>query len=155
MPATKGNNFWEKRSKHGRNKLFATPKSLLDAAYEYFEWCTNNPLIAVDFKGGGAKRVELPKMRAFTMNGLCIFLGVSNTYFYDLKASLSIKKDQHSIDMLDTIGTIETIVYEQKFTGAAAGLLNPSIIARELGLADKKEQIHRMEEGAIVDWSSE
>ena len=34
---------------------------------------------------------------------------------------------------------IEDIIYEQKFTGAAADLLNPNIIARDLGLADKKE----------------
>jgi hypothetical protein len=30
-------------------------------------------------------------------------------------------------------------MYEQKFSGAAAGLLNPNIIARDLGLADKSE----------------
>jgi hypothetical protein len=28
---------------------------------------------------------------------------------------------------------------EQKFTGAAAGLLNGNLVARELGLADKAE----------------
>jgi cellobiose-specific phosphotransferase system component IIB len=33
---------------------------------------------------------------------------------------------------------IETI-YVQKLTGAAAGLLNPNIIAREIGLAEKTE----------------
>nr|WP_261640834.1 DNA-packaging protein [Erwinia mallotivora] len=33
----------------------------------------------------------------------------------------------------------EQIIYNQKFTGAAADLLNANIIARELGLADKRE----------------
>ena len=31
------------RSKHGRDKLFATPELLWDAACEYFQWCDENP----------------------------------------------------------------------------------------------------------------
>jgi hypothetical protein len=31
------------------------------------------------------------------------------------------------------------VILDQKFTGAAADLLNPNIIARDLGLTDKKE----------------
>ena len=34
---------------------------------------------------------------------------------------------------------IKRVIFTQKFEGASAGLLNSSIIARELGLADKKE----------------
>ena len=34
---------------------------------------------------------------------------------------------------------IRDIIYDQKFTGAAAGLLESNIIARELGLVDKKD----------------
>lgn len=41
--------------------------------------------------------------------------------------------------MLAVITQAEAVIYEQKFTGAAADLLNPNIIARDLGLADKKE----------------
>ena len=33
------------------------------------------------------------------------------------------------------------IIYTQKFEGSAAGLLNPNIIARDLGLNDKQELI--------------
>lgn len=33
----------------------------------------------------------------------------------------------------------EQIIRTQKFSGAAADLLNPNIIARDLGLVDKKE----------------
>lgn len=33
---------------------------------------------------------------------------------------------------------VEQIIRQQKFEGAAAELLNPNIIARDLGLADKK-----------------
>ena len=39
MAAPKGNQFWMLRSKHGRDKLFATPEALWEAACEYFQWC--------------------------------------------------------------------------------------------------------------------
>jgi len=31
------------------------------------------------------------------------------------------------------------VIYRQKFEGASADMLNPNIIARDLGLADKKD----------------
>ena len=34
---------------------------------------------------------------------------------------------------------VDDIMFSQKFEGAAAGIFNPNIIARDLGLADKKE----------------
>lgn len=34
---------------------------------------------------------------------------------------------------------VETTIYTQKFEGAAVGAFNSNIIARDLGLADKKE----------------
>jgi hypothetical protein len=36
--APKGNEFWKLRSKHGRDKLFATPELFWQAALEYFQW---------------------------------------------------------------------------------------------------------------------
>ena len=41
MAAPKGNQFWMLRSKHGRDKLFATPEALWEAACEYFQWKTH------------------------------------------------------------------------------------------------------------------
>lgn len=131
MGAPSGNQFWKLRSKHGRDKLFETPQLMWEAACEYFEWCENNPLIEVDFKGKDAKRVEMPKMRAFTLIGLCIYLDCSSSYFRAFKITTSNK------DFLTVITHIEEVIYNQKFTGAAAGFLNPNIIARDLGLIDK------------------
>ncbi|WP_290688531.1 terminase small subunit [Haematobacter sp. UBA3484] len=42
-------------------------------------------------------------------------------------------------DLSEVITRVEQIIRTQKFEGAAADLLNPNIIARELGLADKTE----------------
>lgn len=133
MAAPIGNQFWKLRSKHGRDRLFATPELLWEAACEYFEWCENNPLIEVDFRGKDAAQVELPKMRAFTMEGLCRYLDANTRYFKDFEKNCP-------DDFSPIITRIKEIIYDQKFTGAAAGFLNPNIIARDLGLKDASKQ---------------
>lgn len=132
MAATPGNQFWKLRSKHGRDKLFASPELLWDAACEYFEWCDNHPLIEIDFRGKDADRVELPKMRPYTMHGLCLYLDCNTAYFRQFN-------EEHNKDFSTVITRIEEVVYNQKFTGAASGFLNANIIARDLGLSDKKD----------------
>lgn len=139
MAAPLGNQFWKQRSKHGRDRLFETPQLLWEAACEYFQWCDENPLIEIDFKGKDADRVELPKMRAYTMHGLCFYLDCNTVYFNQFELSIRDKTDELSKDFSKVITRIREVVYNQKFTGAAAGFLNPNIIARDLGLADKKE----------------
>lgn len=147
MAAPKGNSFWKLRSKHGRDKIFSSPEVLWEAACEYFEWCEQNPLMEVEQAKGTSKPIkdkktgkmvfppnlaELPKMRAFTWAGLELFLDIDRLRDYKTKES--------HIDFLPVITRIEKIIYTQKFTGAAAGFLNPNIIARDLGLAEKKDQ---------------
>lgn len=139
MAPINGNQFWKLRSKHGRDKIFKSPTLLWEAACEYFEWCDENKLIAIDFKGKDADRVEMPKMRPFTLIGLCHYLDVNSDYFTDFKDSIKEKKDDQSKDFSRIITRIYEIIYRQKFEGAAAGFLNPNIIARDLGLVDKKE----------------
>lgn len=131
MAAPEGNQFWKLRSKHGRDKLFETPDLLREAAHEYFQWCEDNPLY--EEKGfafqGIVTKEKFPKMRAFTLNGLCLYLGCNEAYFRQFKTNCS-------EDFSTVINEIEKTIYEQKFTGAAADLLNANIIARDLGLKD-------------------
>jgi hypothetical protein len=146
MSATTGNSFWELRSKHGRDKLFETPQLLWEAACEYFKWCEENPLYETEAKvtsdgqglGSSVEMVKLPKMRAFTMHGLCLYLDCSTSYFRTFKSVLK----EGDKDFLTVINKIEEVVYNQKFTGAAAGFLNANIIARDLGLSDKVNTEH-------------
>lgn len=137
MAAPTGNQFWKLRSKHGRDKLFETPALLWEAACEYFEWCDDNPLkeMKVFNYQGEIVTAELPKMRAYTLDGLCLYLGCSDSYFRAFKSTLT----EANYDFLTVIHQIEKTIYNQKFTGAAADLLNANIIARDLGLSDKTE----------------
>jgi hypothetical protein len=135
MPAPKGNQFWKLRSKHGRDKLFATPALLWEAACSYFQWCEDNPLYEVKgfaFQGTVTKE-NFPKMRAMTLSGLCFYLHCNEAYFRTFKAQLPEGEE----DFNTVIKEIETVIYNQKFQGAAADLLNANIIARDLGLSDK------------------
>lgn len=131
MAAPKGNSFWQLRSKHGRDKLFTSPEILWEAAQEYFKNCEQNPLLEADWVGKDAIEVKKPKMRAFTWAGLELYLDIDSLREY--------KTNPDYKDFSQVITRIEKIMYEQKFTGAAAGLLHPNIIARDLGLVDKKE----------------
>lgn len=144
MAAPKGNQFWKLRSKHGRDKIFATPELMLEAAYEYFEWCEKNPLIEIDYRGSAPPvKVELPKMRAFTMEGLAMYLDVNTVYFNQFEKSITGKEDETSKDFSKVITHVKEIIYRQKYEGAASGFLNPNIIARDLGLSEKRELDHK------------
>lgn len=142
MAAPKGNQFWKIRSKHGRDKLFASEKLLWAAACEYFEWCDTNPFledniekVKINGVGEELKRVPLSRLRPYTLHGLCGYLDCSTSYFREFKSN----PPKDSDDFLTVIVRIEEVIYNQKFSGAAAGFLNANIISRDLGLADKSE----------------
>lgn len=127
-----GNRFWEERSSHGRNPIFAMPDDLWAAACEYFEWVEANPLWEdrlISFQGK-ATHEPVAKMRAMTIAGLCLFLDISRQGWLDYCSRP---------DFIDVTARIDDVIRSQKFAGAAADLLNANIIARDLGLADKSE----------------
>lgn len=137
MAAPKGNQFWKLRSKHGRDKLFETPDLLWEAACEYFQWCEDNPIKKNDFRGKDADEVIYELDRPFTLSGLCIYLGCSSQYFRNFE-----KNNKDSEDFMAVITCVKEIIFTQKFEGASVGIFNANIIARDLGLTDKKELKH-------------
>ena len=139
MAAPKGNKFWELRSEHGRKTLFSDSEKLWDAACEYFQWIEDNPLIEIDFKGKDADKVELEHIRPFTIHGLCLYLDCNTQYFTDFEKALKEKNTKKAKDFSLVVTRIRETIYNQKFSGAACGFYNPSIIARDLGLTDKTD----------------
>jgi hypothetical protein len=127
-----GNRFWEARSSHGRNPIFASPDDLWTGCREYFEWVEANPLYKdqlVSYQGE-TKHEPVALMRAMTQAGLCIFLDIDRKTWAEY-AKLP--------DFSPVTTRAEEIIYSQKFAGAAADLLNANIIARDLGLADERK----------------
>jgi hypothetical protein len=138
MPAPKGNQFWKARASNGRKKIFSSPESLWESACEYFQWVDDNPLEkAIIYQGEVTGKESL--MRAMTLSGLCIFLDVNTNYFTDFKDRLDNSDDERKEDFTRVINNIYEVIKTQKFEGASAGLLNSNIIARDLGLTDKKQ----------------
>ncbi len=142
MAAPKENRFWMARSSHGRKPIFESPEQLWTASCEYFQWCEDNPLYetkAFAFQGVVTTE-EIPKMRAMTVAGLCLFLDVSQ----DCLSDYGKRKD-----FIGLVADIKQTIYQQKFSGAAADLLNSNIIARDLGLKDKSEYDHKSTDGTM------
>lgn len=130
MAAPVGNQFWRQRSKHGREKLFNDPELWYDACCEYFNWCDTNPLKSYEYNGKDPVKCELEFMRAYTWNGLALYLDC------DVKTLRNLETHK---DFFPFFTRVANIIFSQKFEGAAAGLLKENIISRELGLIDKTE----------------
>lgn len=132
MAAPAGNQFWKARSSHGRKPIFASPEQLETACEEYFQWVEDNPLWEVKAfpYQGEVTEHSLPKMRAMTIGGLCLFLDISQQCWSEYR-----ERDGFG----EVTTRVEQTIRAQKFAGASADLLNANIIARDLGLADKSE----------------
>ncbi|KKF37058.1 DNA-packaging protein [Erwinia tracheiphila] len=132
MAPPKGNRFWEARSSHGRKPVFESPEALWAASVEYFEWVEKHPLKEqkIFCFQGAVTRATVNKMRAMTVKGLCLFLDISHTTWNNYCA-------KQEFEEITT--QISNVIYDQKFSGAAADLLNASIIARDLGLKDQQQ----------------
>ncbi len=132
MAAPKGNRFWEARSSHGRNPKFESPEALWAACCEYFEWVEANPLWEMKAFSYQGEVIQEPiaKMRAMTITGLTLFIDVTLETWrtYRLREDLS-----------EVVTRAEQVIYDQKFSGAAADLLNANIIARDLGLKEQSQ----------------
>lgn len=131
------NEFWKARSTYGREKIFKTPENLWEAALEYFKWAEDNPLYRNDAIRSGDKAGELiqtPIDRPLTVEGMCIFFGVTTQTFQNYASNSEEYKDYFVIAT-----QIKEILRDQKLSGAVVGNYKENIVARLLGMADKKE----------------
>ena len=132
MPAHKNNQHWKRRSKHGRDKLFATPELLMEAAEEYFNSVDATPAKKIEITKVGdsvTKQVITPVALPYTLEGFLTYIDAGKEYWRNFK------KAGHK-DFQGVIDRIENIMYNNKFSGAASGFFNANIISRDLGLRD-------------------
>ena len=128
----KSNQFWHRRVPFGGERAFNDPEELWAAAVEAFDWLVSHPLkeqVTSSYQGSFSK-TTVKKMRAFTWSGVAMAMGLTEN---GLRVYL--KRPEFA----EVMGWISDIIYTQKFEGAAAGLLNASLIARSLGIADRVE----------------
>lgn len=147
MAAPKGNKFWLLRSKHGRDKIFVSPKLLWEAACEYFEWAEKNPI--KDPRSVGQRKIQRP----FTIEGLCVYVGANTAFLRQFEDGLKGKEDAESKDFSTIIGTIKDVIFTQQYENAAIGVLKENIVSRKLGLADKQEVKSDISSQSDIDYS--
>lgn len=128
MAAPRGNAYYT-LAKNFVKPVSYTPKKLWGKALEYFKWNGDNPLKEQKVFGSGF-RANVNKLRAMTISGFCVYACISRDTFNNYE-----KQEAYS----DICKRIKDIIYQQKLEGAAADLLNPSIIAREIGLTEKTD----------------
>lgn len=116
-------------------RLFHSPEELWEAACGYFAWIEDNPIITQKLfsSQGVVTRAEVPVARVFTIQGLCLYLGISRDTFH----KWSVGTDTTLLQ--PACRAIRDVIYAQKFEGAASDIFNPTIISRDLGLRDVKE----------------
>lgn len=118
-----------------------TPENLWFLAISYFAWCEENPHISSQVVKYPLhyELACIPQMRAFTMRSFLAHAGLT-------KAAYEAAKAKPEFEVVCEL--IESIIYDQKFTGAAAGVLKESLISRDLGLGEKVD--HTSSDGSMT-----
>lgn len=116
-----------------KNHAF-TPEQLFDMAVKYFTWAEENALKAAEtasFQGIVTENL-VHKVRVFTLNGLCLFCGITANAIHNWRKQPGFG---------DVVEFIDNVIYEQKFQLAANGIINASFIGKEIGI-DKAPEIN-------------
>ena len=107
----------------------------------------------MDYRGRELTKVELPTARPYTITGLCLYLDCNVQYFTDFENRLTDSNQDKGFSVVIT--RIRETIYTQKFEGAAVGAYNANIIARDLGLTDKREHKHDHDFSNLPPWMDE
>ncbi len=140
MGAPIDNQFWKRRSKHGRDRIFTDPNTLLEASYEYFRYQSDRAWLKKEAVKGGeftGQIIDVPIASPFSLEGLCLFLGVHTKYLIEFEKNLKPDDKEIDKDFSNIVTHIREVIYLQKSEGAIVGVYNASIIAKQLGLSEK------------------
>ncbi|WP_443945578.1 terminase small subunit [Pedobacter sp. AW1-32] len=131
------------------------PKQFELAWQQYFQWVDDNPWYKSEAVKSGdlaGTIIKVPTARPYSEIGFCAFHDLGEKYLTNLSKNLDdkaldgVSEEEH--DQLKGVLTqARARCYAQKFEGAAVGAFNANIIARDLGLADKKETKHTLKIG--------
>lgn len=135
--------FSELIKRAGRPRKYQTAEELWKVFEEYIDYVESNPLEELDYRGKDATPVKLKKRRPYTKQAFALFAGLTEWRVVEMY------KEQGD-SFLQIITCIEHSIFNQKLEGASAGFFNSNIIARELGLADKREQDVKV--SGLPDW---
>lgn len=161
--------------KRGRRKKYNTPAELWEACSEYFKWCDANPWMKVEQRKNASNSVVLklpsgkaikdiqelmevedlseltmqpndglvyvPTSRPYNLYAMLVFIGLGRNTFRNYEMRPNFK---------EICDTIRSVIFVQKYEGAAVGAFNPQIMARDLMLEDNGENTAMSPEPASI-----
>ena len=110
-----------------------TPEEVFNFAVRYFSWAESEAIKAIEtaaFQGVISESL-VHKPRVFTLTGLALFMGVNINRFARWRAEAGYS---------DVMEFIDNVIYEQKYQLGVAGIINSTIVGKELGI-DKPQEI--------------
>lgn len=122
------------KSRGGRPRKFANPAALLSAFSEYLEDRKQRQISFMETEEGHVgesavyKEKGKKKHHPLSIADFCVFLGCSRAWWNALPE-----------DMEEAKSRIADYIFVFQLKGAEVGEFNPGIVARELGLAEKKQ----------------
>lgn len=113
------------------------PKIFVERFIEYLYWCEKNPIKKTKVLNDGTI-VDYEAPRAPLKKGFEAYVGRPEL-IKATKNTKNYKSGPQAEEYQAVIGWIQNILFEQKFTGAAVGVYNASLISKELGLVERQE----------------
>jgi hypothetical protein len=120
-----------------KKKYIETPEKMWEYFTEYVKHERDNPMYKIEYVGKDGNEVHTPLQVPITFEAFECWLadeGIIN----DLGHYSQNLDDRYS-DYVPIITRIRNNCFAQNFKGASVGLFNANLIARKLGIADKKE----------------
>lgn len=123
---------------NGQVVIDRNAEELWENMCSYFEYCDNNPIEAkrtiTSGKGAGNK-VSVEMKRPYTIKGLCLHCGISESYLRDIQQSKS-KDDLYYIVVERAMYIIQTQLMEN----ALVGEFNPILTSKLLNLDNQENE---------------
>jgi len=122
---------WERIVNNKIRGIGRTAEELFNAAVEYFMWCDANPIYCPELIRNGelaGRIIYLPKPRAYSLEGLCMDLGITPRYMQE------ISKGKNDNEYFMAVKTIMGIIKTQNLEYALAGVFSQVITIKHLRL---------------------
>ena len=126
---------------HGKEKgdglKVKTPEEMYQHFLDYKKYCKDNPKRVEVYNQKFDKTNHISKEVPLTLNGFDIYMskngiiGSVDDYLYNRGG-----RYDEFVEIMEQIGKE---IWDEQYSGAAAGVYNHAIVIRKLGLADKQE----------------
>jgi len=136
MGAPKYNEYWKKRTKSGRDKIFSSGDEIIDKFQDYIEYCDNNPIGVNEMIKAGQRAgeiIKVPRPLIPSFKGFAIFCGVDEHTLYTY-----LKSDSHK-DFNQPLTYIKDILSANLLENGVTGEANSMLVARLLKLTDRTD----------------